>query len=499
MKALLPVALLTLVSAAACSRGDHAAKGGARKLPGDAVWFRDGVAPSETGAEDAVLGAGLSAAFLPARRLTLSEGRWERRPLPPPPAPFSRLPVALVITGDDSFESALANAGDSGAQAVADAVWLAIKEAMAEKALFGRVTGIHLDLPVSEAVSETAAKVAKSVRKQLPSDLFLIQSLLGRGTVSDEAREKLARVPVDGWVAPVFGGGSVSDTLAVDSLGSPWWAVYSPGARGTWKAANGFPRGTVSEKYLALLTDNPEVDFAHDLSWKDEAASAFLLRPRKRVAAGGLSFGAGDSVSFYQPALSELFYRLGADLAGRRSLRGRIVALDVASEGERIFTLAALTDVMLGHALFPSLTVTVAVPGRNTISIGAENAATHASAVSRTSNWVELDIPSGGIRDVQTGGFDRYEVYDAEGRAVTVGRAVRVRFFETLLGPHEKIESATISVRRPAPAHCCRWRSRVISSAGKEFSTDWVDPVAEKAEETKTRTKARVSAGERVR
>jgi hypothetical protein len=397
----------------------------------------------------------------------------------------------LVVTGDDSFEFALANAGDSGAQAVADAVWLAIKEAMAEKALFGRVTGIHLDLPVSEAVSETAAKVAKTVRKQLPADLFLIQSLRRRSAVSEEAREKLARVPVDGWVAAVFGGGNVSDTLAVDSLGSPWWAVYSPGALGTWKAANGSPRGTISEKYLALLTDDPEVDFAHDLSWKDEAASAFLLRPRTRVAAGGITFEAGDSVSFYQPALSELFYRLGADLAGRRSLRGRIVALDVASEGERIFTLDALTDVLLGHALFPAPTVTAAAAGRNTISVTAENAATHASAVSRTSNWVEVAIPSGGIRDVQTGGFDRYEVYDAEGRPVTVGRAVRVRFFETLLGPREKIEAASVFVRRPAPADCCRWRSRVISSDGKEFSTDWVDPAAQKAEKTKTKAKTR--------
>jgi hypothetical protein len=31
----------------------------------------------------------------------------------------------------------------------------------------------------------------------------------------------------------------------------------------------------------------------------------------------------------------------------------------------------------------------------------------------------------------------------------------------------------------------------VISSDGKEFSTDWVDPAAEKAEKTKTKAKTR--------
>lgn len=475
--------LMLLACAAACSRAERDDAGArARKLPGDAVWFRDGLAPSEMDTEEILVRAGLSAVFLPARRLTLSDGRWEGRPLPPPPVPFARLPVALVITGDESFSAALSTSGDSGAPALADAVWLAAKEALAEKALFGNVTGIHLDLPVSESESETAAEVVKALRKQLPSGLFLVQSLRDRGVSSKEAIEKLSRVPVDGWVAPVFGSPNASDTVAVDSLGSPWWAVYLPGATGSWKTSTGSSRGSVSERYLALLTDDPRVDFAHDLSWKDEAASAFLLRPRAVVEAGSLSFDPGDTVGFYQPALSEMLYRLGADLAGRRSLKGRIVALDGASEGERIFTLAALTDVLLGHALEPALSVTVEA-GRSEISVGAENLAAHASLVSRTSNWVEVDIPSGKIRDVRPGGFDRYEVSDAHGGAVSVGRAQRVRFFETLLGPREKIEPARIIVRGALPSACCRWKSRLVSFAGKEFPTEWTDPAAEKAAE----------------
>jgi len=156
-------------------------------------------------------------------------------------------------------------------------------------------------------------------------------------------------------------------------------------------------------------------------------------------------------------------------------MKGRLVVMDGSSESERIFTLAALSDVLLGRPLLPELRVTVR-PEAAGVQIRVENGSVHASVVSRTTNWVEVDLPSDHISDVQPGGFDRYEVFDAEGRPVTPGRATRVRFYETLVGPLERISGAAILLRGRPPADCCRFRSHVLAASGTEVAGDWSAP-----------------------
>ena len=166
-----------------------------------------------------------------------------------------------------------------------------------------------------------------------------------------------------------------------------------------------------------------------------------------------------------------MVFHFGADLAGKRLVRGRVVQLSGRTESERIFTLGALDDILLGRPLNADLKVTVE-PTKGAILLGAENPTPHASVVSRTSNWVEIDLPGAIISDVRAGGFDRYEAYGSEGGAVTLGRATRLRFFETLVSPLEKIEPARIVVRKPAPAGCCPHRIHVLSSAGAEIARE---------------------------
>jgi len=466
---------LLVAAAAGCSREREPPAG--RKLPaGDAVWFREGIAGEER-VEETLERAGISAVFLPARRMGLEDGRWVGQALPPPPAPLRRVPVFLVVTAEPAFEQALTAAGETGAPMLGGAVSRSVQETLAERNRFGRVAGVHLDLPFGEAAAGAFAKVAEVARKQLPSELALTLSL--RWSPGEEARERLARVAGDAWAAFVFGGPVSAEVIAVDSLGALWWAVYSPGAHGARKGPDGSSLDAVSDAHLSLLTDTPNVELAHDLNWREEAASAFVLRPRVRVTGGGLSFEPGDTVTFRQPSISEMLYRLGADSAGRRSLRGRIIAFDGASERERVFTLEALADVLTGRPLDPEIRVAVEGKGPGPIAVGAENLAAHASVLSRVSNWVEVDVPTGGIRDVQSGGFDRYEVYDAAGSAVSLGRATRVRFFETLVGPREAIEPARIFLRGPVPPNCCRRRSHLLSAAGKERVADWAEPQPE--------------------
>jgi hypothetical protein len=96
--------------------------------------------------------------------------------------------------------------------------------------------------------------------------------------------------------------------------------------------------------------------------------------------------------------------------------------------------------------------------------------------VSRVATWIEVDLAPARPAEVQLGGFDRYEVYDAAGRPVSPGRATRVRLFETLVAPAETVTAARIVVRGALPAGCCRYRVHAYAAAGPEVVSDWSTP-----------------------
>ena len=200
---------------------------------------------------------------------------------------------------------------------------------------------------------------------------------------------------------------------------------------------------------------------------------AFTLTARQPVQLEGLSLSAGERVTFRVPALPEMLFQLGANLAGKRFVLGRVLLFEGASDAERAFPVAAFEDVLLGRALKPSVEVTVHPAGNRIVLVEAVNRGPHASMVSRQSNWIEVDLAPARAADVQPGGFDRYEVYDASGRPVTPGRATRVRLYETLVSPGETIAPARILVRGALPRNCCPHRLRLIAAAGPELATDW--------------------------
>lgn len=470
-RALLLAALLA-TDAAGCAR---AKRPEARPIAeGDAVWLRDGAGADTEALEQTLMRAGFAAVYLPGPTVRAGAGAVEASSASPPAAPLTRVPVIVVIGGGEGLETSLRPAAGPGLKALAASLGGAVAGALRERASYGRVVGLHLDLPFSSETLDAFTKLVAEARRRLPAADRLTASL--RFSPSEDDRQRLAAVGVDAWTVGVFGEDAAADPVAVDALGKPWFAVYRPGARGSWRGADNAVKGTVGETHLALLSDRPDVDFAHDLTWKEEWASAYLFRPRRPVETPGGSFVPGDVISFSHPSLPEMLSLLGADVVAKRNARGRIIALQGTSDAERVFTLSALGDVLLGRSLDPDLRVSSAPAAGRQLRVGAENVATHVSVVSRTANWVEVELPSPGVRDVLPGGFERYEVYDAADRPVTLGRAVRVRFFETLLGPFERVAEARVTLRGPAPAGCCRWRSRMITAAGHEVVTDWAGP-----------------------
>jgi hypothetical protein len=337
------------------------------------------------------------------------------------------------------------------------------------------VEGVHVQFPFPAPAAEAFGSLLERVRKAVPEDLFLtcaLEAVPGEKE-RDEFRKRLNAT--DGFVTFVFGEAARGDLVGTDALGKPWWAGYAPAAIAEWKDAAGTSRGELTEGDLSALTDEPLAAYHQELSLSTEEPSAFLFSPTARFEVRGKTYETGDRISFKQPAVSELLYRLGSDLTGRKLVRGRLIRLDGVSESQRLFTLAALSDVLLGRPLIPDLRVRV-VPESSAIRIEAENLSDHATLISRTTNWVEVEVPPGDVRDAQLGGFDRYEVFDAEGRPVTPGRAARIRFFEILVGPREKIEPATIQLRMSPPAGCCRFRQHLLAASGSEVAGDWIAP-----------------------
>ncbi|HEY6051054.1 MAG TPA: hypothetical protein VIZ58_07380, partial [Thermoanaerobaculia bacterium] len=455
-----------LAGAAACRKAPSAAS--ARLPAGDAVWLADGSDDGGGETEAAISRGGFGSVFLPVTRLVREGDRWNAVPIAPPAAPFAKLPVTLVISADDAAAAALA--APQGPAPLADAAWLATKAALRDGAKYGRVRGIHLDVPFAAANAEALGSLLQVIRSKLPREILLTQSLrVSPGAEQREAMRKAGEAS-DGWVAFLFGEGGVADAAAADALERPWLAAFSPAAVGRVRSGDSDER-VVPESVLALLTDDPHVEFSHDLTLKEESASAFLLTPHAPVSTGGFSFRPGDRVAFRQPSLSDMVYRFGADLAGKRLVRGRVVLLSGRNERQRIFTAAALADILLGRPLNTDLRVSIEA-SKAAVTLAAENPTPNASIVSRTSNWVEIELPGGGISDVKAGGFDRFEVFGPEGGAVTLGRATRVRFFETLVSPWEKIEAARIVVRKPPAKDCCVHRIHVLSSAGAEVTRE---------------------------
>lgn len=463
-------ALVLVVAACACAREQSPALPVVPHPAGNGIWFADGLrAPEDQAAAEAALSrAGFTWVLLPGARIQRRGGHWLVVKQALPPRPFANVSVSLVIEGSEEVPAALAMPDARARHSIENALAVAVKTTLADGPRFGPVAGIHLDLPFTAATAAPYGDLLRRLRRELPAKSFLSVSLKIDPPPGD--RNKLAAVAsaVDGLVAMVFGEEDRASPATTDLLGRQWWAGYSPSAEGRWTGAMG--EGRLPESFLARISDDPGLEFRHDMDIEEKAGLGYLFRARRPLTFAGRSFSAGDQIVFRQPSLPEMIRLFGADRAGWRLARGRVVRLAGRSDSDRIFTLAALAEIMLGHSLSPDLRVSIE-RGPGSVTVAAENLSPLPSILSRTMNWIEIELERPGVRDIRPGGFDRYEVYAANGKRVSLGRAARVRFYETLVGPYERIAPAVIVTHKPAPTACCRFRVHILSAAGPEVNT----------------------------
>lgn len=484
------VLVLAAALCAACSRRGSGAREG-EALRGDAVWLADGIGDAAASLEETLLSFRCAAAFVPARRLTGGPAGWAGSDLAAPAEPLRQVPVVLVVQAP-----ADPLAGSTAEQQKALGAFLAreIASALARGAEFGPVAGVHLDVPFSAATVEPLAAAVREARSVLTNELArkgdaasprarglpLTLSLRGAPPTDEKEEDALRALTsrTDGLVAFVFGGDAAADPGFTDSLGKPWWAASDSRTTGAVRRSSGEVSGPAPESLLDALTDDPRSEFRHELPWNVERGAAFSLQASRPIRLGSLALAAGDSVVFFQPSLVELVARLRSAPSGRLA-RGRVVVFGETSDAGRVFPIAALAEVLAGRRADPALAASVEPgDGSRVLRVGAENASPHASAVTRVENWIEVDVAPAHLSDVEPGGFDRWEAYDAKGLAVSPGRASRLRLYETFVAPFERFEPARVRVRGNVPTPCCPVRVRVMPASGGEVQTDWALPGA---------------------
>ena len=427
------------------------------------IWLLDPAGAGEAGLEQQLARLGSAALFLPGGRVDLESGRWALVPDAAPPRPVGA--VVLVLRAGEALAGGFRGPNAPDGAAIGAGLGPALADA-ARAGTYGRVIGVHLDLDYDPPGAQRYAELVAALRKALPG-AFVSISVRSLPTTADERKQvEPLFAAADALVAFVFGAGPRVDPVAMDAARRPWWAAYDTRATGTLRGPNGEARGSVPASLLDALSGNPRVDLENDLSANDASVTAFTLTVRGPVRVGDVALAPGDRISFHVPSVSEMLFQLGSSLAGKRFALGRAILFDGAAEAERVFSLAAFEDVLLGRSLAPVLEGSVQPAGRNAIAIELVNRSHQASVVSRVSNWIEVDVAPARPAEVQLGGFDRYEVYDASGRAVSPGRATRVRLFETLLSPMETVTAARIVVRGSLPAGCCRYRVHAYAASG---------------------------------
>jgi hypothetical protein len=487
------IATVILACATACSRRAQAPK---TEVPpqGNAVWFAEGIGAGDSAIEETLERVGISAVYLPARRLT-PEGL-ASVDHPAPARPLARIPVVLVV---DAAEDPLAGADEKRGKEFGAVLAREVAAAARRQAEFGRVQGVLLDVPFSGASAHAHAAALREARSRLshllargegagaPARTLPIMISMRRKPPADEKERKAVRALAsrsDGIVAVVFGDDNEADVVFVDSLRKPWWTAYASTTRGSVRHSSGEAGVPIAESALDALTDDPRTELLHELPWNEGRGWEFTLRATRSARIAGVSLSAGDSVVFAQPSLPDLVGHFRMDASGRALARGRILVVAGGDDAGRLFPVAALGDVIAGRRAVPELRGWVERGGSRLVRVGADNPSPHASLVSRVQNWIEVELSPARVADVEPGGFDRWEAYDERGRRVSPGRATRLRLYETLVAPFEQLEPARVRIRGTAPAGCCLVRTHLAPAAGGEVATKWGMPGKTSAEAT---------------
>ena len=456
--------LLVLATAVSgCRRAPEPAPSGAPSAGparGDGLFLSEAPAfiPDESEGE---LGAmGIARVYIPVAALG-RDGR--ASPVPPPPTPFKR-PIVLVLMGSEDAASGLTGRG-----AAVGAEWArATTQLLSSAKGWGRVAGVHVHLWPSPDQA-----------KDLAAALGTLKKALGGAPVSvtlPASGEPAAWKPLVGSAdeALVFSfgrrpelGGQIVSEMPEDSAKAfpiPFRLLIAFGSYGRTGDGKTFAGKMLSDGRIDELSEDRALDFEFGQVFSAEPGTIYTFKPRS--GARSPLTADGGFARFQIPTMAEGLRSLAT--AGRWAapkLIGRVFLVGGVPKDGHLVGYAAVRALLTGKPLEPRLSVEVkpgdAGNGWAEVSVTATNTGPTPTDLSHYNSYVQLRTEGGTVVAVRPGDFDRYEqlTSEAEGfRPTTSTRAVVCRLFENIFSPGEVVPSGPIRISGPHPHLFVSWR-----------------------------------------
>jgi hypothetical protein len=392
--------------------------------------------------------------FLPALDAAASGGGVDLTDAPGPIAPYP-FPATLVVESQEPLGEQIARDPDSFARAISTH----LRRSLAASSPYGRIDGVHLEIPVDPADDHAYAAAVHRLRALLPSGLRISVALYRTaGPDERKAEEELVRA-ADLVVVYTFGRipqddspgiPAHADSLEVDSYGVPMLIGFVPEGTGTVADAAGNVRGVVGDSVLNALSEDSRFDFSFGSVLSGEPENVYIFSAQQPARLGAQTFQAGDTVTFRLRSAADLLQAVGESLTGKRNAHGSLFMFSGGTRDQSLLGFDVLEDVLLGRPVQPHFSLSLKgreSRGGREFSVSLVNQKAEVSALSRLNNWIDVTVENGTLIDVHNGGFDRFELLDASGGLASLRSARHVRFFENFIAPDEEIVSGEIFVR----------------------------------------------------
>jgi len=427
---------------------------------GDALFLAEAPAFVPEDADGELTAMGVTRVYAVAATL----GRDGRATLaPPPPAPFRR-PIVLVLMGSEDASAALTGRG-----AAAGAEWArAVKEVLASSRAWGRVAGVHVHVWPSPGQVKDLAEALGTLKKALGGAPVSV-TLPASG--DPEVWKPLAGAADEALVfafgrRPELGGLIVSDMPeeSARAFPIPFRLLVAFGSYGRTGDGQVFGGRILQDGRIDDLSEDHGLDFEFGQQvLSSEPGTVYTFKPKP----GGRSSLAADGgwARFQIPTMTECLRLLAsASRWAAPQYLGRVFLVGGVPKDGYLVGYPAVRALLTGRPLGPRLTLEIA-PGESgrgwsEVAVKSTNTGPTPTDLSHFNSWIQLRVEGGTVSSVRPGDFDRYEqlTSEAEGlRPTTSSRAVVCRLFENLFAPGEVDSSGPIRIVGARPRLFASW------------------------------------------
>jgi hypothetical protein len=431
---------------------------GLSKPRGSVLWITPDAGPVETADLETLEPLGVGEVFQQVGELTWQGAEPVVTPAWTEAAALRHTAVTLVLAGE-------APPPEADAEAAAEALAGELRRLELEAQGRGLApVGLHLDLGLGTAGAEPLAGLLAELGGRVEPPM-LLSATLGTEALSDPAAERVAAA-ADFLVVFLYGQRSWTsedpqawETAAVEkglerleALGADYllgaatlgWAIRRD-RRGAFAAAT-------TDASLRRLLDAPGMETALGLSLEAGERQVYTFRARAPTRVLGWRLGEAEEVRVVAPTSGHL-----------RRLLGRLAGLELPHRlGQAWFrpprpeeglslSLTNLAGALAPRQPVPGIEARVEPAERRgrapAVRVTVTNPGGEPTEIARVeTNYVELTARRGSFRQVDAGGFERYDLLDSATGERSLSRPGTLRLYTSYLAPGESLTSGRITL-----------------------------------------------------